>query len=108
MLRLGVQEDRRVLRASDQGGGLRSVGKQTLLLEKLRTMVGPASQVRCRAEGDGRRVTDADQHPSQARVDYIVARGCHASAGQADALVATRTPADVDPKLAFPRVVVER
>ena len=44
---------------------------------------------------------------SQGRADYIVARACDASAGEADAVVATRAAADVDPKLAFPRVAVE-
>ena len=101
VLRPGVQADPRVSRASDQGGGLRSVGKQTLLLGNLRTMVGPTSQVRCRAEGDGRRVTDADPHATTALADYIVARTCDASAGEAGAVVATPAAADVDPKLAF-------
>ena len=39
----------------------------------------------------------ADQHASQGRADYIVARACDASAGEADAVVATRAAADADP-----------
>ena len=62
---------------------------------------GPCSQVRCRAEEDGRRVTGADQHASQGRADYIVARACDASTGKADGMVATRAAADAAPSFVF-------